>query len=142
MINSYASSVVTVNTLSGIFPEVFSLQPRQCGGLVVSSGSHLGVHGQEELSSIPPIRAHPHHAAFPRGFAYNPSMRYGLPSLMASFLEKRNPRATRKSTIRAACWGALGFFAFAFAYLSYLFLTQMPMPPGFFAGFLPPSWFG
>ncbi|MBC7852562.1 MAG: hypothetical protein IAF94_03915 [Pirellulaceae bacterium] len=62
------------------------------------------------------------------------------PSLMkyeptVSFLEKRNPRANRKSTIRAACWGAIGFFVCAVAYLSYICLTQTSMPPGFFPGF-------
>ena len=53
-----------------------------------------------------------------------------------SFLEKRNPRATRKSTIRAACWGAIGSFAFTAVYLSYLASTN-PLPQdGFFGGFV------
>jgi uncharacterized oligopeptide transporter (OPT) family protein len=52
-----------------------------------------------------------------------------------SFLEKRNPRATRKSTIRAACWGAFFSFVLTAAQLSYLGLTT-PMPPAGFFGAL------
>jgi hypothetical protein len=52
-----------------------------------------------------------------------------------SFLEKRNPRATPRSTIRAACWGGICFFVFTLAFLSYIGFTN-PLPSGgFFADF-------